>query len=145
MNWRKTALAVGALAALPTVLTHLFLWQVERRLDLKIHRKPVFVLVPGAFDLKQTSLEWKDRLHVKAGTLSVEFPPTAFVRSRFPVSLRGKNLSVAFGSEWAASVGQEDVLFDIVDAELVVGGKTGFDIRSLDAESKTIQFHLKGE
>lgn len=145
MSWRKTAVVVGVLAVWPTVWTHLFLWQVEHRLDLKIHRKPVFVLVPGAFDLKQTSLEWKDRLHVKAGTLSVEFPPTALLRSYFPVVIHGKNLSVAFGSEWAASVGQEDVLFDFVNMELVVGGKRGFDIRSLDAESKTIRFSLKGE
>ena len=129
---------------MPTVLTHIFLWEVEHRLGLSIHKKPVFVMVPGSFDLRQTSLEWKNKLRAKAGTLSVEFPPTAILRFHFPMVLRGKNILVEFGSELAQSVGQKNVFFDLVHAELIVGGRSGFDINSLDAESKTVQFHLRG-
>ena len=145
MNWRRAALVLGVLAVFPTLLTHVFLWAIEIRLGLNIHRKPLFVLIPGTFEIKGASLEWKDQLQVRAGTVSVEFPPTAVVRPYFPMVIQGKNLSVVFEAGLADSIGQKEVLFDFVDAELVVGGKTGFDIRSLDAESKTIQFHLKGE
>ena len=144
VNWRKIAVVIGILAITPTALTHLFLWEVEQRLNLKIRRKPVFVALPGVFTLKQASLEWKQKLRVEAGTLSVRFPVTAIVRAHFPLALSGKNLSVKFDSELASAVGQQNVLFDSVRAELLVGGKSGFDINSLDAESKTIQFHLKG-
>lgn len=144
MSRRNVALAVGVLALTPTLITHLFLLGIEQRLNVRIHRKPVLVALPGFFTLKQASLEWGQKFRVNAGTLSVRFPLTAVLGFRFPLVLRGRDLSVEFGPEWVQAVGQKNVFFDSVNAELMVGGPSGFDINSLDAESKTVQFHLRG-
>jgi hypothetical protein len=140
----KALLVVAVIALAPTIGGHLFLWQMERRLDLKILKKPVFMLWPGRLTLKEVKFEWKDKITVTSGTLSLKYPLTAIFRVRYPFFLAGRNLSVQAGPIFRPALGSGQVLFDDVRAELIVDPVRGLDINSLDAESKTIQFHLKG-
>ncbi len=127
---------------LPTLLTHFFFWRIEHRLKLKIHRKPIVFLVPGVIHINGPFLEWPNRLYVRSGDLTIQYPCWAIFQNKVPLSLNGHNLEVEAGPELLHSLGQETIVFDRVTANLVIDGKR-IDIDSLDAESKTVQFHLK--
>ena len=142
---RRVLLGLGAvliLALMPTCLAHLFFWRVEHELSLRIDHKPLFASWPGFIRLEPVILNWQDRLQVKSGRLAVRFPISAVVRREFPISLKGENLTVELGSELKKVVGQEGIIFDRISAKFRIKSDRGVDIDFLDAESKTIQFHL---
>ncbi len=130
------------LVLLPTFLTHLFFWQIEHRLKLKIHGKPLGALFPGTINLSGSFLEWQGRFRVRSGFLTIHYPPVAMFQSKFPLVLEGRDLVVEAGSDMQRTLGRGEITFDRVAAKLIIGSKHA-DIEFLDAESKTIQFHLK--
>ncbi len=127
---------------LPTFLTHFFFWRIEHRLKLKIHCKPFVTLLPGTIHLSGPFLEWKNRLYIRSGYLTVHYPLAAIFQNKVSLTLNGHDLAVEAGPEFLHSLGAERVMFDHVAAKLAIGSKH-IDIDFLDAESKTIQFHLK--
>lgn len=133
--------AVGVIL-FPTLSTHLFFWRIEHGLNLKIHRKPLFVLLPGFIHLDPVSLEWAGRLYVRSGSLEVRFPWTGMLPSRLPISFEGRNLAIQAGPELSKALGKNEVIFDRVSAKILVNSRRAIDLEFLDAESKTIQFHL---
>ena len=133
----------AALILLPTLLTHLFLWQVEHRLKLKIYGKPLVTLFPGTINLNGSFLEWQGRFRVRSSFLTVRYSPLAMFQSKFQLFLEGHDLTVVAGSEMERTLGRREIIFDHVAAKLFIRSKH-VEIEFLDAESKTIQFHLKG-
>ena len=141
-RWAWVGLAVLILI-LPSLSTHLFLWRLERRLKLKIGSKPFFTLWPGFISVKDhLHLEWSDQLKVTSGSLSVQFPLSALVLNRFPISMKGSNLKVEPGLGLRGVIGQNQVSFDHFRAKLVIDSRRISDIEYLDAQSKTMEFHL---
>ena len=144
MKWRVLLVFVVVLLAWPTVLTHLFFWRIEHRLNLKINRKPLFTFVPGSIQLNGDFLEWKDHLKVQSGSLAVHFPISVLFQRQYPILLEGRNLTVEFSPGLRKTLGGSEFSFDRVAARLKIDSRHGVDIDFLDAESKTIQFHLSG-
>jgi len=140
---------IGAAALfliLPSLSTHLFLWRLERRLQLKIGSKPFFTLWPGSVSVKHNlRLEWSDQLKVTSGSLAVRFPLSALVQDRFSISLEGKNLMVEPGLGFREVIGQSQVVFDRFATKFVIDSRRISDIEYLDAESKTMEFHLNSK
>ena len=164
MDWKATAqlfktshrlirkrILIGAalfLVVSPTLLMHLFFWRIEKGLDLKIYRKPFFTFIPGSIHIRNVSLVWRDRLTVNSGSVAIHYPVLAILKREFPISLKGESLAIRFGPEFERVIGSKRVVFDHVDAKLIIGSKHSrrkVEIDSLDAESKTIQFHLAGK
>lgn len=144
VNWRGFVWFAAIAILFPTVLTHLFFWRIEHRLNLKVHRKPFFTLLPGLIILDDVSLEWAGRLYVRSGSLKVQFPVTSILLNRFSLTLNGRNLAIQAGQELNQALGKNEIIFDRVSAKILIDSKRGIDIEFLDAESKTIQFHLSG-
>lgn len=128
----------------PSFLTHLFFWRIERRLNLEINRKPVFTVIPGLIRLNGDFLEWKDRLRVRSGSLEIRFPVSALFRKQYPITLEGNNLRVEIAPGLREALGGSEFLFDRFSARLKIRSEPGVDVDFLDAESKTIRFHLNG-
>lgn len=146
LRWRTILVCGVALVVLtPTFLMHLFFWRIEHRLNIRVHRKPYISFLPGTIDLHRVSLDWQDRLHVREGSLKINFPPLEVWLGEYSVTLLGQNLAVEFGSDLQKTLGAENVVFDRVSAKFLIRGKKDFDVEYLDAESKTFQFHLKGQ
>lgn len=141
--WRRILPAIIIVLLLPTLLTHFVLWRLEWRLNVKIHRKPLFILIPGTVYFKNASIDWKDKIYVRSGSLALRYPLYAFLWPWFSFSLDGRALQVEFGPDLRSVVGRKEVLFDQVSAKLLVKAGQGLDVSYLDAESSTIQFHLK--
>lgn len=144
---RKRFLIYAALVLLisPTLLMHFFFWKIERGLDLKIYRKPFFALIPGFIRIQNISLAWRDHLTVDSGSVAVQYPVWMILMRELPISLKGENLVVKFGPKLKQMVASDHVVFDHVKAELIIGSTYSdrrVKIESLDAESKTIKFHL---
>lgn len=140
-------LAVGLVVAFlfwPTAMTHLFFWRIEHLLSLKVRGKPLITMIPGSARLSGNFVEWKDHLRVKSGTLSIRFPISTFFRAEYPIVLDGQNLTVEFGPDLAKTLGRSEMFFDQIRARVIIQSKKGVDIDYLDAQSKTIQFHLAG-
>ena len=128
---------------LPSLSTHLFLWRLERRLDFKIRSKPFWTPWPGLVSVRDhLNLEWSDQLKVTSGSLTVRFPLTALISDRFSISADGQNLMVEPGVELRKVIGQNQVFFDRFSTKLRFDARRISEIEYLDAESKTMQFHL---
>lgn len=144
----RRRILIGFVALLllgPTGLTHFFFWRIEHRLHLKINGKPLFTWVPGFVRLKGNFLEWENRLWVRSGSLDIRFPISILFRKQYPISLEGKNLTVEFGPGFQEALGGHELTFERVATRLLINSKGGLEIDFLDAESKTIQFHLSGQ
>lgn len=143
---RKQVLVVLLILLLtPTALMHLFLWRIEHRLDFKIHRRPLVSFVPGFISLEDLSATWRGRLKIDSGVLLVRYPLSALLSSRIPVAFKGEEVSVQFDVEFEKLAGIREVVFDRIEARVIIGSKhsrRSVEIDYLDAESKTIQFHL---
>ena len=144
VKWQALVLLAALLLACPTLLAHLFFWRIEYSLNLKVLKKPMFIPLPGVIHLKNASLIWPDYFRLDSGSLTVRYPVTALFQIQYPISLSGENLAVTFSPQLQKTVGQEKVVFDRVDTRLVIRSKRLEDIEYLNAESKTLQFHLKG-
>lgn len=135
---------VAVVVVLPTLWMHLFFWRVEHRLKLTIYRKPLIALFPGTIKLSGSFLEWQGRLRVRSGFLTIHYPPVAMLQNKFPLFLEGRDLAIEAGPEIQRTLGRRQVTFDRVAAKLIIRSKH-VDVEFLDAESKTVQFHLKSE
>lgn len=129
---------------LPSLLTHLVLWRMEEFVDLKVVRKPWFFFHPGKIDLKGTQIEWNDRLQAEAGRLEVRYPVHRALFGNIPLSVEAEKLAVSFGPRWSRVIGHEHVVFDHVSAKVVALSSGEIQLDYVNAESKMIQFHLKG-
>ena len=141
-NQRLVLSLAIVLILLPTLLAHFIFWKVEHRLKLKIYHKPFFVLLPGSVRLTGDFLEWNNRIRVRSGVLTIRYPLTAILNAQFPLRLEGRHLVVEAGPEFYQALGSKQIMFDRVSAKLIIRSKQ-VDIDFLDAESKTVQFHLK--
>ncbi|MBI4358692.1 MAG: hypothetical protein HY584_05265 [Candidatus Omnitrophica bacterium] len=126
----------------PTFLAHIFLWKIERRLNLKVYHKPFFILLPGRILLRPAALEWQDHLRVRSGTLLIHYPWWVIGGGKFSVFLQGENLEVEFGPEFQNVLGQEDAIIDRARVKFWIQSKRVVDVEFLKIESKTIQFQL---
>jgi hypothetical protein len=143
----KGRIWIGAIVAimlfLPTIATHLFLWRLEHRLELRIGSKPFFTWRAGLIQVKKNlRFEWRDQLKVTSGSARVRFPLEAIVLNRFPISIDGNNLMVEPGPGFRELIGQNQIFFDHFSAELVIDSRRISEIGYLDAKSKLIEFHL---
>lgn len=128
---------------LPSLATHLFLWRLERRLDLKIKSKPFFTFWPGSVSVRDNlHLEWSDQLKATSGSLRVRFSLPALMGSRFSISMEGRNLMVEPGPGLRGTIGQSQIFFDRFSTKLTIDSRRISEIEYLDAESKTMEFHL---
>ena len=143
VKWQAIAGLAMIAIMWPTIAMHLFFWRIEHQMKLRIYSKPFFTLLPGSVHSDRVSLKWGDRLHIRSGSAAVRFPSLS-LGEKFPISFEGKNLVIDFGPELKKVLGQEGITFDRVSAKLVIGSNEKLEIEFLDAESKTIQFHLKG-
>ncbi|MBI4000003.1 MAG: hypothetical protein HY351_05240 [Candidatus Omnitrophica bacterium] len=130
------------LIGLPTFLTHLLFWRIEHRLGLRVYQKPVFNLLLGSIHLHPVSLDWQNYLRVRSGTLKIEYPVASIFTNRNIFLLEGQNLAVEFAPELQKAVGSDRIVFDRVVAKVILNPARKVEIEFLDAESKTIQFHL---
>lgn len=142
LNWQTVVVLAAIFALLPTLLTHLTLWRLERKLQIQIKRKPVFFLVPGRVVLKNASLEWKDQIRVDSGFLSLKFPITASLFREYSFSIDGNQLVVHLESALQSIINKDNILFRRVNGEFAVRKNGKLDVLSLDADSDVIQFHM---
>ncbi|MBI4368133.1 MAG: hypothetical protein HY588_01925 [Candidatus Omnitrophica bacterium] len=138
------ALVVVLILLSPSVLAHLFFWRIEYRLNLHVDDKPFLTLVPGRIHLTHASLNWKEKLRVTSGDLRVRFPISAVLGGRYTIVLDGESLAVQLGPELRKSLGSDTIVFDRFQAKIRILSKRDIRIDFLNAESKTIQFHLTG-
>ena len=141
--WRGIILTIAAWVIVSTLGTRVVLWQLEHRLNVKIHRKPFVVLVPGTVRLRNTLVDWNKRLQVRSGFLELRYPIYAFFWPWFSFSLRGENLAVNFTGNLRKTVGRDQVVFRRVSTTISVAAGRSMDVLYLDAESKEVEFHLK--
>ena len=141
---QAAAVVLVALVFFPTLFSHVVLWRLEHKLNCKIGRKPLVFLMPGYLKLDPASVNWKQgKLNIISGTLFVRYPIYAWLWPRFTFTLDGKQLTVQLGSELAKAVGREKIIFTRVQGKFLVRGNQQWDIVYLDAESDSIEFHLK--
>jgi len=145
LNWRVFAALAALIALWPTAMAHLFFWRIENGLNLKVHQKPLFFLVPGHIHLRNSYIDWEGKFRVSSGSIEVDYPASMIVLNEFPISIKGKGLAIEFGPELRQAIGQDQVVFDRVSTRIVLRPKRKVDIDFLDAESKTIQFHLSAQ
>ncbi|OGX03021.1 MAG: hypothetical protein A3G87_05165 [Omnitrophica bacterium RIFCSPLOWO2_12_FULL_50_11] len=129
---------------LPSFFTHVVLWRIEDYLGIKVSRKPILTFHPGKIDLSGTAIEWNDGLRTQSGILEVRYPLHRALLGDIPISVDAKELAVTFGPRWSQVIGQEHVVFDHVSARVLATSTGQIQVDYLNAESKTIQFHLKG-
>ena len=127
---------------MPSLLTHLFFWRIERRLTLKINKKPLLVFSLGSIRLNEADIEFNRFLKVKAGSIQIDYPFFVFLQSTFELKIKGQNLLVIPDEELRKVLGQNDVLFEQVSAKLLILPDRKISFEYLDAQSKTLQFHL---
>jgi hypothetical protein len=130
---------------LPTFLTHLVLWRIEHRLGVHIQNKPFFILIPGHIYFNPASLNWQDNVAIQSGALTVRYPLSAYILPEFNIGINGKNLKVEFKPKFQKIAGNGSVLFERISALIRVKPHGKMDVLSLDAESDTLNFHLKSE
>ncbi|MBI4395236.1 MAG: hypothetical protein HY583_03455 [Candidatus Omnitrophica bacterium] len=130
------------LISLPTFVNHFFFWRLERRLGLKVHRKPWVFLLPGSISLNPVLMDWQGYFSVRSGSLKINYPMLSLFTNQYPLFLEGKRLAVQFSPELRKAVGTDQVIFDHFAAKVILKSGRAMDIEFLDAESKTIQFHL---
>ena len=129
----------------PTFVTHLLLWRIERRLDLKIYGKPYFVLFPGSIQLHGAFLDWPGRFRVRSGRLSVWYPLVAVLQGKFSIVVKGSDVVLDIGPELQKVIGQDEVAFERLSAKFLIHSRRDIEIDHLDAESKTLEFHLSNK
>ena len=81
-------------------------------------------------------------LKVKSGTARIEYPLTVLFRRTFLISIEARNLVMDPGIEIKNIMGDQEVIFDKISAKLLIRSDQKVSIEFLDADSKTIQFHL---
>lgn len=87
-------------------------------------------------------MELKDYVRVKSGTLEVKYPWSIIFGSSFALLLEGEDIVAAPGKELEKVLGTHEVLFDRISAKMHIKPDKSIFFEYLDAESKTIQFHL---
>ena len=147
LNWRVFITFATLIALWPTMLAHFFFWRIEYSLHLKVQRKPFFFLVPGHLRLHNSYVDWQDRFRVSSGFITVRYPIALVFLEEFPLTIKGENLAIEFRPELRKTIGQKQIIFSKVSARIVIRPrqKEKVDIDFLDAESKTIQFHLSSQ
>ena len=114
---------------------------MESRIGLKVHHKPLFTPFLGSVRLEDAAMDVKDYLTIKSGTARIRYSLNMFQRS-YPVSIQAENLAVEPGIELKKTLGNQLVVFDTISIRLIFLPHKKMLIEYLDAESKTIQFHL---
>jgi len=142
VKWRRFLWLAVPLLLAPSLLAHLVLWRFEDHLHLEVNRRPWFSFVPGTIDLSRSELIWKDHFRVRPGSLKVHYPILGILTGEFPISVEGKELLVTFESHFAQLFGDKELRFRQVSAQVNLSASRGFEIKSLDADSATIEFHL---
>ena len=130
------------LVCLPSFVSNFLFWRLEHRMEIKIHHKPYFTPFLGVIHLRNASLDFKDVLKIKSGSVVIHYPLTAVFKNDFPMSLRAKNIVLEAGPELRKTLGNEQVIFDQVSADLILQPKRKVSVQYIDATSKTIQFHF---
>jgi hypothetical protein len=145
VGWRKYFLIVVLLCFLPSVVTHVILWQVEGRLQLHVTRRPLFHLVPGTISIPNLACTWGDELEVLSGSVVIRYPVSALLRTDFKITLEGEKLNVVLKGDLRDTLGVDRLMLDTVSADLRVTEAEGIDVERLDAVGKNIEFHLAGQ
>lgn len=81
-------------------------------------------------------------LKVKSGTAKIQYPFTILFRRTFPITIEAWDLVVEPGVEIKKMMGDREVVFDKISARLLIRPNQKLAIEFLDADSKTVQFHL---
>jgi hypothetical protein len=127
---------------LPSVLTHLALWQIERRLGLEISRKPLFVFQLGRVKLEDPFIQWQEYLTLHSGDLEARYDLFGFLGGEVPISVDGVALAVTFSDRLAKTLGETDAVFEALSLRATISRDGGFVIKSLNAQSKRLQFQI---
>ncbi|GEM_PF-4452606 len=115
---------------------------MEHRIGLRVRNKPLLTFFPGTIRLNPAVMDFKDYLNIKSGIVTVHYPLSALFQNHFPLSIHAENLLVEPGPDLKKTLGQNTVLFDRISAKLSIQRNQTVSFEFLDAESKTIQFHL---
>ncbi len=115
---------------------------MENRIGIKIHHKPLFSIFLGTVNLKNAAMDFEDYLKIKSGTATIHYPLNGLFRRTLLLSIQAENLAVEPGAELKSALGHSEVIFDRVSARLLIQPDRKVVIDFLNAESKTIQFHL---
>ena len=145
ISWPLVCGWIAWLIVLPTLVTHFVLWKIERGLDLRIRRKPMFVLFPGRVQLDGASIDWQGRMRARPRSLKLEYSIPALIQSRFLFSLEGKDVMVEFAPLLRQSIGMNEVMFQRISGKFDLPPYQPLEVIFLDAESEKIEFHLKGK
>lgn len=145
LNRKQAAVALLPAAVLiPTLFSHLILWQFELRLNAKINNKPWVCLWPGRLELKNASIDWnRGKIKVTSGAFVLRYPVFGVLLPKFTFRVEGKDLSVRLGPELAKALGRENILFRKIHGKFLVRKGSELDVSYLDAESDALEFHLK--
>lgn len=115
---------------------------MENRIGIKIHHKPLVSLSLGSVHLKNAAMDFKDHLQIKSGTARIRYPMSVLFRRTFPISIEAENLVVEPGAELRSVLGDQQIVFDRISAQFLIQPNRKVLIEFLDADSKTVQFHL---
>jgi len=87
-------------------------------------------------------MDFEDHFQIKSGTAKVNYPLSIIFRRTFPLSIEARNLVMEPSAELKSVLGDQQIVFETVSAKFVIQPKRQVVIEYLDAESKTVQFHL---
>ncbi len=87
-------------------------------------------------------MDFKNYLSVTSGTATIRYPLSILFSGSIPLTIEAVHLAVEPEAELIHALGQQSVLFDRIRGKLIIGPNREISIDYLDAESKTIQFHL---
>ena len=111
-------------------------------MGVKIRHKPLFNFNLGSVSLKNAAMDFEDHFQIKSGTAKVSYPLSVIFRKTFPLSIHAENLVVEPSTELKSVLGDQQIVFETVSAKFIIQPKRQVVIEFLDAESKTVQFHL---
>ncbi|MDD5227050.1 MAG: hypothetical protein PHV97_07725 [Candidatus Omnitrophica bacterium] len=144
---KRIALAVVVFLVLSALSLGLNFWvyhELQSRLKIRMGGRYMPSIFVPAFEVKQGTFIWEDRVQLVDGDFKVTFDPLTLVSQRgIRIILTSKASKIKFLGSWALQEGIENATVDSMVADIILGRRGLAGINEVDVRSQMFQFSLK--
>jgi hypothetical protein len=130
------------LLAIPMLINHFILLQIETTLSLRVNQKPIFFALPGQIYLNDKVIVWEDKLKVLSGKLYIEVSWPFSSKSKPKVTVEGRDLNVEFDKTVSGLLGTQTAKIDQIKAIIVLLEGRNYQIEKINLKSDQFKFDL---
>jgi hypothetical protein len=144
---KRIALVLAVVAGLSAMSLGLNFWvyhELQARLKIRMGGKYIPALFIPAFEIRQGTFTWEDRVQLVDGNFRVTFDPLTLVSQRgIRIILKSKASKIRFLGSWALQEGIENATVDSMVADIILGRWGLAGINEVEVRSPSFQFSLK--